>query len=73
MVDTKFSLHCPKCGESVIEFSADLDLNKPLTCGKCGAKTMIGEFKTASGKKLTDHLTDIARDAFKGIKGFKPK
>lgn len=72
MADETIALHCPKCHERVLNVSADLDPDKPLTCGKCGAVVKIGELKTPSGDSLLDHVANLARNAFKGIKGFKP-
>lgn len=73
MADTIIPLHCPKCGERSMQFTGDLDLDKPFTCGKCGANVHVRELKTPAGISILDHSTNIARDAFKGIKGFKPK
>lgn len=73
MSDTQISLHCPKCGESLIQRTDNLDLEKPITCAACGTTSHVREFKTASGQSLIDYVADLARDALKGIKGFKPK
>jgi len=65
-------LYCPKCNEQTAETPADLNTNKPFTCKKCGAVIAWSELKTSSGAKLKDHLANKLRNAFKGVKGFKP-
>ena len=72
MSQENITLHCPKCGENAFQTSANLDLNNSFTCSKCGASVRIGELKTPSGKTLLEHAADMMRDAFNGIKGFKP-
>ena len=73
MTDYNIPLHCPKCQERVMQVSAELNLNKPFTCSKCGATFKIGELQTPSDDSLTDHIANIARDVFKGVKSFKPR
>ena len=70
--NSTIELRCPKCNERAMKVSANLDFDKPFTCNGCNAVVKIGELKTPSGDSLLDHTANIARDAFKGIKGFKP-
>ena len=72
MSDNKITLHCPKCNASAFQATENPDLNKSFTCGNCGAKVQVRDLRTPTGKTLAEHATDIAREAFKGIKGFKP-
>ena len=37
MTDYTIALHCPKCQEHLKQVSAELGLDKRLTCSKCGA------------------------------------
>ena len=66
------TLHCPSCGASAFEASEDIDLEKPFICGKCGASAYTKDLKTESGQTLQEYAVNLAREAFKGIKGFKP-
>lgn len=71
MTDERITLHCPKCGNSSVELTDDLDPDGPFTCAGCGASLLMGELKTAAGQTLLEHSAEMLRYAFKGIKGFK--
>jgi len=65
MADTRFTLHCPKCGKRALKLPAKPDLNNLYTCASCKRKFPMREFKTAAGKPLTDELFNLARKGFK--------
>jgi hypothetical protein len=73
MTDYNIPLRCPKCQERFMQVSAELNLDRPFTCSKCGATFKIGELQTPSGDSLADHIANIARNVFKGVKGFRQR
>lgn len=72
MSDKNLALFCPKCGKRFAVLAGEDQNKDPLTCADCGARVKRLQLKTASGKTLEKYIADMARDAFKGIKGFKP-
>lgn len=65
-------LHCPKCRQVLLQYRPELDLDQDLVCTGCGATLKANQLVTADGKTLLDVAADAAKEAFSGIKGFKP-
>ena len=59
MHDDVISLHCPKCKNIVMRFSAaelkDLETSQLFTCSHCGLTTKIKALRTSSGITLDQH------------------
>lgn len=62
---------CPKCGGTTIEAAAFLQaqLDDEIVCPGCGHRATKCEFLTDT----VDKLTEIAKNAFRDIPGFKAK
>jgi hypothetical protein len=63
---------CPKCREVVLQYRPEVDLDQDLVCSGCSATPKANQLVTSTGKTILDIGADLAKQAFSGIKGFKP-
>jgi len=65
---------CPRCHGSIIELPDNSTDDSVAKCKGCGVSFgRFGDIKAKATKVAADEIKQVARNAFKGIKGFKLK
>jgi len=68
----KLETKCPKCGKNLIENTADLNLDREVTCAVCNHRANLAEFITpAARKRLQEAVNQAVAKAFANVPGFK--
>jgi len=68
----KLETQCPNCSKNLIQNSADLNLDREVTCAVCNHRADLAEFITpASRKRLQEAVNEAVAKAFANIPGFK--
>lgn len=63
---------CPQCGSNIVKDASELNLDRVVTCVKCGHAAKLSDFLTADARqRVLKAYQEAAIKAFSNMPGFK--